>query len=120
MHPLSGSSPSVGGCVSAPFNALNTIVTTAKPEAFLYDKVVWQSGARQSTIVSTLESAQTAPATAQIDAISYTPETTEKSESTSSHTKAAAGPSAPKFCRYCGTKLSAETAFCANCGGKLK
>jgi hypothetical protein len=65
-----------------------------------------------SAVSSTLKSAQAT-------AISSVPKGAEKSESSPRQTKTAPPPPAPKFCRNCGTKLSAGAAFCANCGAKL-
>jgi hypothetical protein len=64
-----------------------------------------------SAVSSTLKSAQAA-------AIASAPKGAEKSAD-ARQAKTAVAPPAPKFCRNCGTKLSAGAAFCAGCGAKL-
>ena len=70
------------------------------------------------TVPADLKPAQGMPPPAQAAAISSAPKGAGKFAD-AGQAKAAAAPPAPKFCRSCGTKLSAGAAFCANCGAKL-
>jgi hypothetical protein len=68
---------------------------------------------------SALKPVQDTPPAAQAAANSSAPKGDEKSADAGLE-KAAAAPPSPKFCRNCGSKLSAGAAFCTNCGAKLR
>lgn len=72
-----------------------------------------------SDVSSAIKSAQATPPPAQAAPIFSAPKGAEKSADVPRQTKAAPPPPSPRFCRNCGTKLSAGAAFCANCGAKL-